>query len=92
MSVKMTVFWNIVPYDVVEIYQYFTVAYCFYYQGTLMMEAVSTFETLVSFYKTTWFNILDSHFYIYVCFNITSEYHVVCVAQTLVADQISCIC
>jgi hypothetical protein len=46
---KMTVFWDVAPCSLVEVYQRFGGA-CFL---TLMMEAVSTSETLVNFYLTT---------------------------------------
>jgi hypothetical protein len=46
-SVKMAVFWVVAPCSLVEVYRYF--------RGNcdLMMEAASTFETLVNFYQTT---------------------------------------
>jgi hypothetical protein len=40
----------------------------------LMMEVVSTSETLAIFYQTTWHNILeDSHLHIRCCENLKSE-------------------
>jgi hypothetical protein len=56
---KMTVFWNFVPFSLVEIYRRFTGA-C--YLIDLIMEAVSTSETSVNIYQTTRRNIPeDSH-------------------------------
>jgi hypothetical protein len=63
----MTVFWDIAPCCLVEVYRRFRGAYCLHHQGdesliTLMLEAVSTFETSVNFYQTSRRNIPeDSH-------------------------------
>jgi hypothetical protein len=54
-SMKMTVFWDIVLCSLIEI------NLC-YEMLALMMQAVSTSETSVNFYQTTWRNIPeDSH-------------------------------
>jgi hypothetical protein len=48
-SMKMTVFWVVAPYSLVEVI-------------ALMMEAASTSEISVNFYQTTWYNNPeDSH-------------------------------
>jgi hypothetical protein len=47
----MTVFWDVAPCNVVQIDRRFRDAYCLLI--ALMMEAVSTSETSVSFYQTT---------------------------------------
>jgi hypothetical protein len=44
---KMTVFWDIAPYILIEIDRRFRGAFC------LMMEAVNTSEKSVNFYETT---------------------------------------
>jgi hypothetical protein len=59
----MAVFWVVAPYCLVEVYRRFRGACFLHYQGDeyaargllidLMMEAASTPETLVNFYKTT---------------------------------------
>jgi hypothetical protein len=49
-SMKMTAVWDVVPRSLVEIDHCLKGAYCLM---TLMMEAVSTSETLVNFYQTT---------------------------------------
>jgi hypothetical protein len=60
---KMTVFWEVAPCSLVEIELHFRGAYASII--TLMMEAVSTFETLVSFCQTTRRDIPeDSHLHI----------------------------
>jgi hypothetical protein len=46
---KMTVFWVVAPCSLFEIYRRFRGAYCLI---ALMMEALSTSETSVSFYAT----------------------------------------
>jgi hypothetical protein len=43
-SMKMTVFWDVAPCSLVEIYRRFRGAYCLY-RFVLMMEAASMFET-----------------------------------------------
>jgi hypothetical protein len=54
-SVKMTVFWDVAPCSLVELYRHFRGA-------DLMMEAASASETSVNFYQTTRRNIPeDSH-------------------------------
>jgi hypothetical protein len=62
-QLKMTVFWDIVPFSLVEIDQ------CF----ALVVEAVNTSEMSVSFYKTTQHNIPeDSHLHTRCCENLKS--------------------
>jgi hypothetical protein len=51
-SMKMTVFCNVAPCSFIEIHGHFRGVYCCL--NTLMMEAVSTSETSVNFYETTW--------------------------------------
>jgi hypothetical protein len=59
---KMTVFWDVVPYSLVEVYRRFRGACCLLHQGILMMEAACTSEKLVNFCQTTQHNIPeDSH-------------------------------
>jgi hypothetical protein len=55
---KMTIFWDVVPCSLVEVYRHFRGACCLHYQG----DIVSTCETFVNFYQTTGRNIPeDSH-------------------------------
>jgi hypothetical protein len=64
MSMKIAVFWVVAPYSLVEVYQRFRGTCCLHHQAliALMMEAASTSETSVNFYKTTWhYNPEDSH-------------------------------
>jgi hypothetical protein len=57
-NMKMTAFWVVAPCSLVEVLLI-----------TLMMEAVSTSETSVNFYQTTWCNNLeDSHLQLYLEF------------------------
>jgi hypothetical protein len=72
---KMTVFWDIVPYSLVEVYRRWEVLAASIIRATravshvilelliaVMMEAVSTSETSLNFYRTTRCNIReDSH-------------------------------
>jgi hypothetical protein len=48
---KMTVFWFVVPCSLVEIDGRLRDTHCLHHQGALMIEAVSTSETLVNFYE-----------------------------------------
>jgi hypothetical protein len=57
VSIKMTVFWDIAPYSLVETDRRLS-AYCL---AALKMEAVSTSEMSVNFYQTTRHNPEDSH-------------------------------
>jgi hypothetical protein len=56
---KMAVFWVVAQCSLVEVFQRFRGACCLHHQGdeplliSLMMEAASTYETLVNFYQTT---------------------------------------
>jgi hypothetical protein len=63
-SMKIAVFWGIVPCSLVEIGRHFVHSHCLHHQGddsyALMMEAVSTSQTSVNFYETTWRNISHS--------------------------------
>jgi hypothetical protein len=62
-SMKMTVFWNFVPCSLIEIELHCTIT---------LMEAVSTSEISISFYKATQCNIPeDSHVTYSVVFNIS---------------------
>jgi hypothetical protein len=47
-SMKMPVFWNVAPCSLIDVWLI-----------TLMLEAVSSSETLVSIYQTTWCNISE---------------------------------
>jgi hypothetical protein len=49
----MAVFWPDASCSLTETDKRFGGAYCLYYQGALMMEAVHTFETLVNMHLTT---------------------------------------
>jgi hypothetical protein len=58
-SMKMAVFWVVVPCNLVEVYRRFGNAYCLI---ALMMEAASNCEKSVNFYQTTRRKISeDSH-------------------------------
>jgi hypothetical protein len=59
----MVVFWVVAPCSLVEVTDVSEVfAASIIRAMTLMMEAASTFETLVNFYQTTWcYNPEDSH-------------------------------
>jgi hypothetical protein len=62
---KMTVFWDIVPYGLIEIARHFRGAYCLTAMIALMMKAVSTSVMSVNFYETTWRSIPeDSHLHL----------------------------
>jgi hypothetical protein len=52
VSMKMTVFWDIVPGSLIEVNQHFRA-------GLLLMEAVSTSEMSANFYETMWHNITE---------------------------------
>jgi hypothetical protein len=53
---KTAVFWAVTPCSLVEVYQHFRAIIA------LMMEALSTSETLLNFYQTTLrYNPKDSH-------------------------------
>jgi hypothetical protein len=59
-SMKMTLFWVVAPFSLVEIDQ------CF--RGTLIIEAVSISETSASFFEATWCNNPeDSHLQNFQC-------------------------
>jgi hypothetical protein len=62
-SMKMPVFWVVAPCNLVEVYQRFRGTFCLHLQViALMMEAVSTSETLVNFYQITLcYNPEDRH-------------------------------
>jgi hypothetical protein len=65
-SMKMAVFWDVAPCSLVDTDRRFRGAYCLHHQGliTLMMDAVSSSETLVNIYQTTRSNFSeDSHLY-----------------------------
>jgi hypothetical protein len=56
LYLKMTIFWDVAPYSLVEIYRRFRGAYCIHDQCiviSLIIEAASTCETLVNFYHAT---------------------------------------
>jgi hypothetical protein len=59
-SMKMTVFWDVAPCSLVEVYQCFRGACCLTHRGALTMEAASASETSVNFYQTTWHNIPEA--------------------------------
>jgi hypothetical protein len=55
IPLKMTSFWDIAPWSLVEVYQCFRGAYYFHHQGVivkLMMDAECTAEALGYFYET----------------------------------------
>jgi hypothetical protein len=61
-----SVFWDVAPCSLVEVYRRFRGAYCFHHQGDDNGVA-NTSKTSVNFYQTTRRNILeDSH--LYICF------------------------
>jgi hypothetical protein len=57
----MTVFWDVTPCSLVQVYRRFRGICCLHHQGVLlialMMEAAGTSETSVNFYQTTRRNI-----------------------------------
>jgi hypothetical protein len=57
VNMRITVFWDVVPCNLVEVYRHFRGSCCLHHHGILMMEAASTFETSVNFYQATWCNI-----------------------------------
>jgi hypothetical protein len=54
---KMTVFWDVAPCSLVEVYRRFRGACFLHHQGDELTEAESTSETSVNFYQTTRRNI-----------------------------------
>jgi hypothetical protein len=58
-SMKISVFWDVVPYSLVETDRRFRGAHCLIRAMALIMEEISTSETSVNFYQTTWRNILE---------------------------------
>jgi hypothetical protein len=57
-SMKFTVFWDVAPCSLVEIYRLLEVLAASIFRAiALMMEAVSIFETSVNFYQITRRNI-----------------------------------
>jgi hypothetical protein len=69
----MAVFWVVAPCSLVNVCQRFRDTYSLHHQGSLMMEAASTSETLVNFYQTTWrYNPEDSHLRIRRLVNLKS--------------------
>jgi hypothetical protein len=76
----MTVFWNVAPFSMVEVYEHFRGACCLHHQGdddlltALMTRASSTSEMSVNYYQTTWHNIPeDSHLQTQYCENLKSQ-------------------
>jgi hypothetical protein len=53
-TMKMTVFWDVVLYSLIETGQCLRGAYCLHHQAVITL---STSETLSVFYETTWHNI-----------------------------------
>jgi hypothetical protein len=73
----MAVFWDVPPCRLADVHRRFRGAYCLHHQGDerLMMEAVSSSETLVNIYQTTWYNIPEEGIFIFVAVrtsNLTS--------------------
>jgi hypothetical protein len=62
----MAVFWDVAPCSLAEIDRRFRGAYCLHHQD-LIMEAVSTSETLISFYETARRNIQEDRYLNLVC-------------------------
>jgi hypothetical protein len=61
VSIKMTVFWDVAPCSLAEVYQCFRGVCCCAIIA-LMLEISGTSETSVNFYQTTWCNTPeDSH-------------------------------
>lgn len=50
---KIAVFWDVAMCNVLEVYNRFRCTYCLHHQGALMLESVSTYETLVMLNETT---------------------------------------
>jgi hypothetical protein len=70
-TLKMTVFWDVAPCSLVEVYECLRGAYCVHHQGD---EATSTTEKLVKFYQTAWCRIPeDSHLHACHCENLKSH-------------------
>jgi hypothetical protein len=73
LSMKMTVFWDVAPCTLVEIYWCFRGACCLHLIA-LMMEVASTSDTSVNFYQTTRCNISeDSHLHTCRCEKLKSQ-------------------
>jgi hypothetical protein len=67
LPLKMTVFWDVAPCNLVEVYRRFRGACCLHQQGVgfiivLIMEAASTSETSVNFYNAARRNISEDIF------------------------------
>jgi hypothetical protein len=58
---QTTVFWDVAPCSLIEVYQRFGGSYCLYPQA-MMTEAVRTSETLEKFCQTTRCNIPEDIF------------------------------
>jgi hypothetical protein len=64
-SMKMAVFWVVVPCSLVEVYRRFKGDCCLHHQGAMVMDASSMSETLVNSFQTTRRNNPeDSHLHI----------------------------
>jgi hypothetical protein len=72
---KITVFWDVASCILVYIARRLRRDYCPHHQSddefVLMMEAVSSSETLVKLYETAWYIITeDGHLYTRLCENV----------------------
>jgi hypothetical protein len=72
-SIKMTVFWDVAPCSLAEVYSLFRGVFD---EIALMMEAVRTSETSANFYQTTRRNIPeDSHLHTRCRENLISQHN-----------------
>lgn len=66
---KVTVIWIVLPHNVVftSVVEELTTSIFSvkWYSFTLYIKAVSSFNTLVNFYKTTWYHIPRRHYFLY---------------------------
>jgi hypothetical protein len=64
---------------------------CFHHQGneSLMMEAASTYEMVVNFYQTTWYNSPEeSNLHTHHHENMKSHVHILCFLPSFPSKQI----
>jgi hypothetical protein len=73
-NIKISVFWKFASCSLLKIYRLSEVLTALFAVPALIMDAISTVETSVNFYKTTRYNISeDSHLHIH--FRVNFEPH-----------------